>query len=47
MSRPPLRRCLDAELALSLFIGAGFVSADHGGRSRVEVLELALRSLTG
>lgn len=36
-------RCL---LAFSLFIGAHFVSADHGGRSRREVLELALESLT-
>jgi AcrR family transcriptional regulator len=35
-------RCL---LAFSLFIGAHFVSADHGGRSRGEVLELALESL--
>ncbi|HEX8959630.1 MAG TPA: TetR/AcrR family transcriptional regulator [Solirubrobacterales bacterium] len=32
-------RCL---LAFSLFIGGHFVSADHGGRSRAEVLELAL-----
>lgn len=36
-------RCL---LAFSLFIGTPFVSADHGGRSRMEVLELALGSLT-
>jgi AcrR family transcriptional regulator len=36
-------RCL---LAFSLFIGGHFVSADHGGRSRVEVLELALEWLT-
>jgi AcrR family transcriptional regulator len=36
-------RCL---LAFSLFIGAHFVSADHGGRSRAEVLELALERLT-
>jgi AcrR family transcriptional regulator len=36
-------RCL---LAFSLFIGSHFVSADHGGRSRVEVLELALQWLT-
>jgi AcrR family transcriptional regulator len=36
-------RCL---LAFSLFIGAPFVSADHGGRSRAEVLELALKWLT-
>src|SRR5580693_6096466 len=36
-------RCL---LAFSLFIGSHFVSADHGGRSRVEVLELALEWLT-
>jgi len=35
-------RCL---LAFSLFIGAPFVSADHGGRSRAEVLELALEWL--
>lgn len=36
-------RCL---LAFSLFIGAPFVSADHGGRSRAEMLELALAQLT-
>jgi AcrR family transcriptional regulator len=33
-------------LAFSLFIGSHFVSADHGGRSRAEVLELALERLT-
>lgn len=36
-------RCL---LAFSLFIGGHFVTADHGGRSRAEVLELALGWLT-
>jgi AcrR family transcriptional regulator len=36
-------RCL---LAFSLFIGSHFVSADHGRRSRAEVLELALERLT-
>ncbi len=36
-------RCL---LAFSLFIGGHFVSADHGVRSRAEVLELALEWLT-
>jgi AcrR family transcriptional regulator len=36
-------RCL---LAFSLFIGSHFVSADHGGRSRAQVLELALERLT-
>ncbi len=36
-------RCL---LAFSLFVGSHFVSADHGGRSRAEVLERALESLT-
>ncbi len=36
-------RCL---LAFSLFIGGPFVSADHGGRSRAQVLELALEQLT-
>ncbi len=35
-------RCV---LAFSLFIGSHFVAADHGGRSRAEVLELALRWL--
>lgn len=35
-------RCL---LAFSLFIGAHFVSADYDGRSRGEVLDLALESL--
>ncbi len=36
-------RCL---LAFSLFIGGHFVSADHGGRSRAQALELALEWLT-
>jgi AcrR family transcriptional regulator len=36
-------RCL---LAFSLFIGGHFVSVDHGGRSRAQVLELALERLT-
>ncbi len=36
-------RCL---LTFSLFIGGPFVSADHRGRSRAEVLELALEWLT-
>jgi AcrR family transcriptional regulator len=36
-------RCV---LAFSLFIGGHFVSVDHGGRSRAEVLELALEWLT-
>jgi AcrR family transcriptional regulator len=36
-------RCL---LAFSLFIGGHFVSVDHGGRSRAQVLELALEWLT-
>ncbi len=36
-------RCL---LTFSLFIGGHFVSVDHGGRSRAEVLELALEWLT-
>jgi AcrR family transcriptional regulator len=35
-------RCL---LAFSLFIGAPFVNADHRGRSRADVLELALERL--
>jgi AcrR family transcriptional regulator len=35
-------RCL---LAASLFIGGPFINADHGGRSRAEVLELALEWL--
>jgi AcrR family transcriptional regulator len=35
-------RCL---MAFSLFIGSHFVSADHGGRSQAEVLELALEAL--
>jgi AcrR family transcriptional regulator len=33
-------------LAFSLFIGGHFVSVDHGGRSRAQVLELALEWLT-
>jgi AcrR family transcriptional regulator len=36
-------RCL---LTFSLFIGGPFDSADHGGRSRAEALELALEWLT-
>jgi AcrR family transcriptional regulator len=36
-------RCL---LAFSLFVGSHFVSVDHGGRSRAQVLELALERLT-
>jgi AcrR family transcriptional regulator len=36
-------RCL---LTFSLFVGNHFVNVDHGGRSRTEVLELALGSLT-
>lgn len=35
-------RCL---LVFSMFVGSGFVTADHGGRSRTEVLEQALESL--
>jgi hypothetical protein len=35
-------RCL---LAFSLFIGSPFITADHGGRSRIDVLERALASL--
>ncbi len=33
-------------LTFSLFIGSHFISVDHGGRSRAEVLELALEWLT-
>lgn len=36
-------RCL---LVFSLFVGSHFVSVDHGGRSREQVLELALELLT-
>ena len=35
-------RCM---LAFSLLIGSHFIAADHGARSRAEVLELALRRL--
>jgi AcrR family transcriptional regulator len=35
-------RCL---LALSLFIGTRFIAADHGARTRAEVVELALKRL--
>lgn len=35
-------RCM---LAMTLFIGSGFVVADHGARSRLEVVELALNKL--
>ena len=37
-------RCL---MALSLWIGNHFLAADHGGRSRAEVLERAARLLEG
>jgi AcrR family transcriptional regulator len=36
-------RCL---LTFSLFVGGHFVSVDHGGRSRAEVVRLALKWLT-
>ncbi len=36
-------RCL---MTFSLFVGAGLVRPDHNGRTRVEVVESALRSLT-
>ena len=32
-------------VALSLFVGNHFIAADHGARSRAEVLELALARL--
>jgi hypothetical protein len=32
-------------LAYSLLVGNHFIAADHGGRSRNDVLELALRHL--
>ena len=35
-------RCL---LAFSLWIGSHFIAADHGARSRADVLELVLRRL--
>jgi len=35
-------RCM---VALSLWIGNHFVAADHGGRSRAEVMEMAMRRL--
>jgi AcrR family transcriptional regulator len=35
-------RCL---LVLSLFIGSSFIAADHGARSRADVLKLALTGL--
>jgi AcrR family transcriptional regulator len=35
-------RCL---LAFSLFVGSSFVTADHDGRSRADVVELALERL--
>jgi hypothetical protein len=35
-------RCM---VALSLFVGSPFVAADHGGRSRAEVVALALKRL--
>jgi AcrR family transcriptional regulator len=35
-------RCM---LAFSLFIGSHFMAADHGARSRADVLELALKRL--
>jgi AcrR family transcriptional regulator len=36
-------RCM---LVFSMFIGSPFITVDHGGRSRLEVLELALQWLT-
>jgi AcrR family transcriptional regulator len=33
-------------IALSLFVGSPFMAADHGARSRADVLKLALRGLT-
>jgi AcrR family transcriptional regulator len=35
-------RCL---ISFSLFIGSGFIAADHGGRSRAEVLARAMTQL--
>jgi AcrR family transcriptional regulator len=35
-------RCM---LALSLFIGSNFIAAEHGARSRADVLDLAMRRL--
>ena len=35
-------RCL---LALSVLVGSRFIAADHGPRSRADVVELALRQL--
>jgi hypothetical protein len=32
-------------LAFSLLIGNHFIAADHGGRSRADVLDLAMRQL--
>ena len=32
-------------LAFSLWIGNHFIAADHGGRSRADVLDLALKRL--
>jgi hypothetical protein len=32
-------------LSFSLLIGNHFIAADHGGRSRADVLELTLRRL--
>ena len=36
-------RCM---VAFSLFIGSSFIAAEHGARTRAEVLELVLRRLT-
>jgi hypothetical protein len=35
-------RCM---LAMSLFVGNHFVAADHGPRSRAEVMKLAVKQL--
>jgi hypothetical protein len=35
-------RCM---LAFSLFVGSPFVAADHGARSRADVIKLALERL--
>jgi hypothetical protein len=42
----PTRTPRNSLLSFSLFVGGHFVNVDHPGRSRAQVLELALESLT-
>jgi len=45
MGAPHARSRPAACFVFSLWIGSHFIAADHGARSRADVLELALRRL--